>query len=536
MQAMRALVGLKARGPGADSRGPVPIGRLPSEIQQSAQALRGPGRSLHGGKFSLAYFPQTWLRTRCADRFGYLSPPLLRAQTKLPFTPEVRNLLAQLGGLMANSGRETSPDSVIPAGYTYVGQLIDHDITLDVSSSLEMEADATSIHNMRTPVLDLDSVYGRGPALQPYLYESATGGNPTAIKLRVGTNTNTGRGGSAGASGNPAQMQTHADFDVPRTNDAVHTALIGDPRNDENLIVVQLHHAMLRFHNAVVDLLIAANFTGDIFVEAKRLVTQHYQWAVLHDFLERRICGSAAVADAITHTHAPPGSPFRMPVEFSVAAFRMGHSMVRDRYWVNFNFPNATMDEVFRFNRPPNLPVFSNWVVDWNAFLDTGKPVPVHNKARKLDSTLANQLEALPGMTGMMAVLATRNLLRGAALGLPSGQGLAAHFGVPALTEAQLISGLPADEVAILQSTGKLLLQKTPLWYYILREAAVIRNGESLGPLGARVVADTFVRMLRRDADSILNVPGGFTPSLPSLTPGDFTFADLVNFAGVTGS
>jgi len=184
---------------------------------------------------------------------------------------------------------------------------------------------------------------------------------------------------------------------------------------------------MLRFHNQVVDLLVLAGFTGDIFIEAKRIVTQHYQWAVVNDFL-RRVCGAAAVNAALATVSAPIGSPFRMSVEFSVAAYRFGHSMIRDNYWVNFNFPFATLGQVFQFNRTPNLPVLSNWVVDFNAFFETGVKVPVNNKAHAIDSVLANALEMLPGFVGLMAVLAKRNLRRGLALGLPSGQGMGAVF------------------------------------------------------------------------------------------------------------
>jgi hypothetical protein len=262
-------------------------------------------------------------------------------------------------------------------------------------------------------------------------------------------------------------------------------------------------------------------------------VTQHYQWAVVNDFL-KRICGMAAVNVSLATVVAPIGSPFRMPVEFAVAAYRFGHSMIRDRYWVNFNFPAATMQQVFAFNRKPNLPILSNWVVDFNAFFDTGVPVPVNNKARRIDSVLANELEHLPGLAGLMAVLATRNLRRGLALGLPSGQGMAGVFGVAPLTDAQLKQDLPANEVALLEATGGLLLKKTPLWYYVLREAAVLNSGNQLGPVGGRIVTDTFVRILKRDAGSYLNVGGGFTPFLPSVAPGDFTFADLAIFAGVT--
>ena len=157
---------------------------------------------------------------------------------------------------------------------------------------------------------------------------------------------------------------------------------------------------MLRFHNQVVDSLVVAGFTGDIFVEAKRIVTHHYQWAVVNDFLER-VCGTAAVdARAGSRVTAAIGSPFRMPVEFAVAAYRFGHCMIRDNYWVNFNFPNATLGQVFQFIRNPLLPVFSNWVVDFNAFFDTGVAVPVNNKARKIDSVLATAWSRCPDSAG----------------------------------------------------------------------------------------------------------------------------------------
>ena len=510
----------------------VPVEKLPQDLKTSLAALKPQARTFHGSKFSLAYFPFPMVASLCGDKFGYMSPTTVRTASKLPVNVAMLALMDQLGNLMGDAGRDTGADSTIPAGFTYIGQFIDHDVTLDVSSSLDTATDANTVPNMRTPALDLDSLYGRGPALEPFLYDFPTSGPASAIKFLLGTNTVAGPGGPAGTAGNAGAMVAQMDFDVPRVTPTL-TAVIGDPRNDENLIVTQFHHAMLRFHNKVVDLLVTVGFTGDIFVEAKRIATHHYQWAVVHDYLER-ICGNAAVTAAIGNVTAAVGSAFRMPVEFAVAAYRFGHSQVRSNYWLSFKFINASLADIFARNRKPNLPVQSNWVVDFNAFLQTGNVVPVNNKARKIDSVLASGLESLPGFSGMMAVLATRNLRRGLALGLPSGQGMAGHFGIPAMTAVQLTSGLPANEVAVLQSNSNLLLTKTPLWYYVLREAAVLQNGNQLGPVGARIVADTFIRMFKRDANSYINVAGGFAPMLPSAVSGDFTFADLVNFAGVT--
>jgi hypothetical protein len=517
-----------------------PIDKLPEDLRESVFALKPRLRRFHGIRIPLYWFPFPWLISACADRFGYMSSASVRTATQLPFNVATQALLGQLGNMMADPGRDPNPASdnpadpgvsSLPAGFVYFGQFVDHDVTFDVSSTLDTATDANTINNMRHPSLDLDSLYGRGPGLDPFLYSFPSTGQPTAIKFHLGTNSPIGPGGPSN-NGAPSGMGFQSTFDVPRIPGS-NTAVIGDPRNDENLLVVQFHHAMLRFHNAVVDLLVAASFAGDIFAEAKRIVTHHYQWAVVHDYL-KRICGATPVDDAMATVVAAVGSPFRMPVEFSVAAYRFGHSMIRENYWVNFNFPAATLGQVFAFNRNPQLPVFSNWVVDFNAFFDTGVPVPVHNKARRIDSVLSPGLESLPGFTGLMGILATRNLRRGLALGLPSGQGMAGAFGIPAMTPAELTTGLPAAEVTVLNSSGGVLLSKTPLWYYVLREAAVLGGGSQLGPVGARIVAETFARILKRDASSYVNATGGFTPMLPSATPGDFTVADLVTFAGVT--
>ena len=251
----------------------LPVEKLPVEMKASISALKPEVKRFHGTKVSLLWFPPVLVSSPCANKFGYLTPSSVRTASKLPFNIANQALLNQLGDMMGNAGRDTGVDSNIPAGYTYFGQFVDHDITLDVSSSLDAEVDATTINNMRSPSLDLDNLYGQGPALNPHFFVFPSTGPSTAIKFALGTNTNTGKGGPGGTGG-IAAMQVQTDFDVPRTNNPIvpalssHTAIIGDPRNDENLIVSQFHHTMLKFHNSVVDLLVLAAFPGGATLEA----------------------------------------------------------------------------------------------------------------------------------------------------------------------------------------------------------------------------------------------------------------------------
>ncbi len=279
------------------ARPSVGIAKMPEEVQASIRAMKPEVQRFHGSRIALSWFPFPSLASPCADRFGYMSTDAVRNATKLPFNAATQALLGQLGGMMGDAGRDPNQfpqdlpgdlgNSTIPAGFTYFGQFVDHDITLDVSSSLDAATDANTINNMRTPTLDLDSVYGRGPGLDPFLYEFPSTGPSTAIKMKLGTNRPLGPGGPS-SNGTPAGMGVPITSDVPRIA-GTNTAVIGDPRNNENLIVSQFHHAMLRFHNAIVDLLVAASFSGDVFAEAKKLAIHHYQWAVVNDFL-KRVC------------------------------------------------------------------------------------------------------------------------------------------------------------------------------------------------------------------------------------------------------
>jgi hypothetical protein len=458
-------------------------------------------------------------------------------------TPEIRAALLDIGkpdGIMDAKDKlsegpvklitdpalsQTNPNNpILTAGFTFLGQFLDHDMTFDPTSSLERQVDPEHISNFRTPSLALDNVYGAGPGGSPHLYDQSAAG--AGIKFLL------------------EETGTAGKHDVPRNSQKV--ALIGDPRNDENLIVSQLQVAFLSFHNALVEHVrtkIQLTDAGDVFAEAQRLVRWHYQWIIVHEFL-KKTCGHAVVEDALNngrkfyqwHTE-----PF-IPVEFSVAAYRFGHSQVRPSYRANFTGnPGGQPFFAMIFTPTPSNPNDPEDLsggrraprrfIDWPTFFDFSDGNVRPNK--KIDTTLSTALFRLPGSvvsnpnpSSNPPSLAQRNLLRHLTFSLPSGQRVAQAMGVPILSKGDLSD---------LQPHG--LDDRTPLWFYILREAGTVENGECLGPVGARIVAEVFLGLLQGDRQSYLSQDPDWQPSLPTIdaskTRDDFTTIDLLRFAGV---
>lgn len=431
----------------------------------------------------------------------------------------------------------------VPAGFTYLGQFVDHDITLDLTSIGDKLEDPTAVENFRTPALDLDSIYGRGPDGSPHLYARGPNNGPSA-KLLIGKTT-------LGFQQDAADIPGVFPNDLPRSPEG--QALIGDHRNDENLLVAQTHLAFMKFHNKVVDLLAAsptAPAPAELFFEARREVTWHYQWLVLHDFVERLTEDDivARILNEGRQFYRFKKTPY-MPVEFSGAAYRLGHSMVREVYSHNRVFTPgglapASLGLLFAFSGlsggivgdlapdpltapTPISKLASNWIIDWRRFYDFGNnPSGVTlNQARSIDPFIVKALHTLPGG----ASLPFLNLKRGVMLGLPSGQSVARAMEVPnPLTSAEISSG---TDGAVAKAQG--LHEQTPLWYYILKEASVREGGERLGPVGARIVAEVFIGLVHGDHESYLWKKGpAWTPTLPSRTPGTFTMVDLLQFVG----
>ena len=412
-----------------------------------------------------------------------------------PFSPSDQVLTALADSMGQGAPPVDNPD--IPAGYTYLGQFVDHDITFDPVSSQERVDDPDALHSFRTPRFDLDSLYGSDRRDSPYLYDE---GDPD--KLLVGRNT--------GPEFEPA--------DLPRNEQG--RALIGDPRNDIHAIIGQLHLVFIRFHNAAVDLLRSRFLPPDeIFEEARRLTRWHYQWVVVHDFLPRLV-GPDVVAEALDQPrfYTWKCQPF-IPVEFSAGAYRFGHSMVRAGYKLNdtlavipiltdIRVPNP-IQHLGGFRRLPR-----RWTVQWDLFfaIDGSTPQP----SQRIDTRVAEPLRKLPpAIDRARRSLALLNLLRGRSLGLPSGQAVAGAMGT-SVPDARL--GLSGE---------------TPLWFWLLREADVLAEGRRLGPTAGRIVAEVLVGMLRGDPASFLRLAPGWKPELPSAQTDQFDMVDLLRFAGV---
>ena len=365
------------------------------------------------------------------------------------------------------------------AGWPFFGQFIAHDITAD-RSPLGRRSQTDTIVNFRTARANLESVYDAGTGT-PFLYD-----RDDPARLLLGTND---RG---------------APDDVPRNQQG--TALVGDPRNDVHLFISQLHLAFLRVHNGIVDRLREDGAPEpDVFDEARRATMWHYQWIIVHDFLPRLV-GSDLMHDLLEHGprfYKPGAEPF-IPFEFADAAYRYGHAQIRDTYVVREGArPVPIFPDLIGFRAVPN-----EMVVDWSFLFDLpGSPARQH--AKRIDARLAESLIDLPlQITGAVEVaeyhsLAVRDLQRGNALGLPSGEAVARRLGVEPLTEEQTGLRQLGWEV------------ETPLWYYILKEADCTTSGERLGPVGGRIVAEVLLGIIDADPESYRSADARWRPSLP---------------------
>ncbi|MGQ0446254.1 MAG: peroxidase family protein [Beijerinckiaceae bacterium] len=540
--------------------------------------------------------------------FGYWVPPLDAPENYLPESPVTVDELDKLGDVMID-GEQENPvsDSTMPPVLTYWGQFLDHELTArtdresEITSVKEPHPPAAfskveaNLRNARSPRFDLDSVYGGSPigtAITADVVTVISGmRHPTLVnKMRVGTaiepgplpdgldvNRDLPRYVQAQASVRNAALRV-AQASMPASEFTKFSAglpqraLIGDMRNDENLVVAQFHLSFLRFHNKAIDFLAGRN-TGWIadFSSAQTLTRLHYQWLIVEGYL-KAVC-DPAVVEKVVQDRASHFFKFRaefdarrqssrlgnaLPLEFSVAGYRFGHSMVRALYDYNKNFgrpgdgfrPNASLELLFEFTGgggrlDANKKLPKNWVIDWTRFVGVaphdatdGQPARV---ARKIDTALAPPLgemvkegndEADEELRKLFKNLARRNLRRGYNLRLPTGQALHRHLkqngavASPPITDVSTIFSSKNKTLQdFLKTSQSKMSERTPLWFYILAEAEKA-GGNRLGEVGSFLVASTFVGVLLADPDSALS--RNFSPSQSPLRMADNSPIDSI--------
>ncbi len=480
-------------------------------------------------------------------RFNYMFPlQAANPECVLPPGASTQGALLSLGTAMASDTLTMSLDSTIPAVFTYLGQFIDHNITAQTDREIGVSRIATpdgnvmditplpssevvqKLVNGRRPKLDLSQLYGDGPRL-------GTNASPT----------------EADELFDPATLSFNVvpdppGFDVPRQDDG--TAIIADMRNNENLNVSQLHCAFLLFHNAVAAKLPGGLSADQRYIRARQLVRWAYQYIVLNDYLPT-VCDPAVVSDVTANGlryYAPDNDLLFMPLEFSVAAFRFGHSMIRPQYQLNAATPPLSLMQLLNVGGlldggvPPKVAGAN--IIAWHNFAQIGSQ-PAPQMARKIDPLISAGLANLPVFLqgskilvgDLLQHLARRNLLRGFLLSIPTGQAVADAMQTEPLTPADLQG---ASEGSIQDAViGGGFDTATPLWYYILREADVQQGGDRLGSVGSRIVAETLTALVRRDNASYINnsqdpavKPNGINVGGAKIIA---TIADLLKFSGV---
>jgi len=466
---------------------------------------------------------------------------------------------------VASDEPDDQENPYFPAAYTYLGQFIDHDITFDNRSTLKPIPSGLSSFpsNERTPRLDMDCLYGLGPASAPYMY---------------------GKDGKLATNPDAPYDLPRSRFEFVRGDDSSHRAIIGDPRNDENSIVCQLQLAFIHLHNAFIDLFSNDSTTKkeDIFSKAQREVRFTYQKIIVSDFLKRLV--RRDVYDRWIQDHKTVGSaaynlyvagPIRtaLPLEFTGAAYRFGHSGVRNGYRLNrandpmliFDGSNSATQSLVGFG---NLP--ADHIIEWDLFV-SNTPLPGNKAANpagpadrnrlqfayKIDTSLVDPLLSLPpSIGGNEGSLAFRNIMRGYNFSLPSGQDIAKILGVTKHPPLQFGEELLSfGQMAGISAADALALEKsTPLWLYILAEAQAdmvdsttgdfktkIENGKTvidkspdqgtqLGPVGGRILLEVFFAMLDEDKESYFK--DATWKSLVKPNSETLTLWDMLRFIG----
>lgn len=430
---------------------------------------------------------------RASPNFNRLFP-----EATQPITPSQESGLIKLGQAMRDVQERAGQDTP-KIGYTYFGQFVDHDLTQDRTLLNGPYQNPADTRNYRTGYLDLDNVYGGGPtdSGSSRLYE----GPVEAATFIIGSTP----------LGHPRDV--HFVDGKPMIPDD------GDPRDLENVMVRQIHVLLMKFHNETIrqltanpPLIIFPDGTqptgGSFFDQARKLVTWHYQWIVRNKYFEailKRDIWYKLIDRTLPITRQ---TDFSIPIEFATAAFRFGHSMVRNSYPLNCKNVDVQLTDLVADPERP-MPLADNQIIEWGLFflgLAASRP---STGSSFIDTSITGALHDMPPIS-----LPVRALLRGARYKIASGQQVFEEFlRANLVTEGDRLS---ADEltrdvhnVSGTELKNANLQDNTPLFYYILKEAELRENdGRTLGSLGSLIIAQVIETALQSDLESYISVFG----------------------------
>jgi hypothetical protein len=351
----------------------------------------------------------------------------------------------------------------VDAGYTYLGQFLSHEIVRPTRPP-------AGTTRFASPRLDMDSVYGTPQQMNDYLKNGMFPLPPA----------------------DPREPD-----DLPRDQHGL--ALIPEPRNDDNVIIAQLHRFWQRFHNYLLLERLAADA-----LQARQLVTKVVQLLVVEDYL-RQLLAPIVFDSYFRFDRRWVKFGNAIPPHFSHAAFRFGHSMVRSSY-DGFGERAVQLHEIFRSKRK----LEREFVVRWDGFF--GAPVAENQvqDAMRIDPFIARGMLQIPGIGAPeITNIIERNLQAGYEARLPDGkayvQELLAEPNGAALASAFALGPLPDLGVLapLVPADSGISIDNLPLWPYVLIEAMHASNGKHLGVLGSLICAEVFGRAIRKAPDSI---------------------------------
>jgi len=402
------------------------------------------------------------------------------------------NELNELAKFMA---KPNPSNSKTPAGYTYLSQFVDHDISFDSFARIFPweTIDLSSLQNKRDPFFNLETLYGKDAQNTSEFLEM----NTPFLKL----------GKTKTDPASTVLQNQEIEQDLPRDSNGLATIL--DERNDENLLIAQTHVAFVKFHNEIAK--ISEGSADEKYKKARELTIRHYQYIILKDLLPK-IIKESVLNDVLQNGnkfYKPDNNNIFIPLEFAVAVFRMGHSMVRNSYNLNTK-QNVNLSDLQAFtghgrfikNLSGRKALLSDWLINWNLFFNlTGWETPPakFNFALKISPEIASGLGDFRGKGSFHreSSIPALDLYRGRLFNLPTGQMLAETIGESSLRSSDIAKYLPND-------LKNIFSVNTPLWFYILAEAQQNEDGETLGDVGSRIVAEVFVELMKQSRPSIL--------------------------------